>query len=133
MTFNAEMKLVTTIFIFIQLGELLCYIHLNCFIFNHNHKMMSTSVISSDTFKRRQRSHVFSMTGQMNHFLAELGYWILLNLTFFFRDQGSSTDFLELATYVKLTNFGIISSVQVLSTPELRAEFLSFIENFYRL
>jgi hypothetical protein len=72
------------------------------------------------------------MTGQMNHFLAELGYLILLNLTLFFRDQGSSTDFLELATYVKLTNFGIISSVQVLSTPELRAEFLSFIENFFR-
>jgi hypothetical protein len=61
---TVKMKFVILLQTSILLAELLCYIFLNAYIYTHNSEMYKTSVITQDTYRFRQRSHVFSITHQ---------------------------------------------------------------------
>jgi hypothetical protein len=53
----------------LQLGELLCYVAHFRYLANHDQSMLSKSVISQETFQKRKRLNIFSMSGQMYGFL----------------------------------------------------------------
>ena len=125
------MTIITMIQLLLQVGELLCYISINLYVHQHNNKMLNTSVISADTFRMRQRSHMFSMTGQMYHFFAEILYLILSNVAVFFREQKTSNDAFELVLCLKLIGFGILSTFQVVSSSDIREEFFNILEKLF--
>ena len=110
----------------ILLGELFIYIFINSYIYLHNHEMVQTSIISQETYKHRQRSHVFSMSGQMYHFLAEMLYAILANVSFYTRDKNQSYHMFELLLVFKDFAFGLLTFFQVMASSEMRKDILLF-------
>ena len=88
--------------------------------------MVQTSVISNEAYKNRQRSHAFSVTGQMYHFFAEILYITLVNIGLHSRDQKQSYNMFELLLVYKSMGFGLMTFVQFLTSSEIRNEFVAF-------
>ena len=109
----------------ILFSEFLCYLFINMHIYNHNKRMLQTSIISQDTYRNRQRSHAFSLTHQMYQFTAEFIYYIVANLAINIRSKNESFFMYEIVLVVKDMGFGILTFVQVMTSTEIRTGFLN--------
>ena len=85
-----------------------------------------SSIISSDTYKMRQRYHAFSVSGQMVHFLAELLYTLLASIGLHMRHKEESFHMHELLLVFKDMTFAITAFVQVMASSDIRSEFLNY-------
>ena len=127
-TVTKEMKLVVGFLAIIQLFEFLIYLSIHYYILNHNRTMLKSTVITRETYKNRQRCHIYSLASQMAHFFVEMLFVFTLNLLVI----GSSVDsyIFELAAVVKISSFGLLSIVQILSSSDFRSKLLSFLKKF---
>ena len=123
-----EMKLVVGFLAIIQLFEFLIYLSIHYYILNHNRTMLKSTVITRETYKNRQRCHIYSLASQMAHFFVEMLFVFTLNLLII----GSSVAsyIFELAAVVKISSFGLLSIVQILSSSDFRSKLLSFLKKF---
>jgi hypothetical protein len=80
--------------------------------------MLQDSIISSETFKIRQRQSAFSVSGQMYILIVKVVNIVIINLALLM--SGNNVDVLEVANCLRVFQFGIVSVVQVVSTNELR-------------
>ena len=110
-------------FIFLAM-ELVCYVYIFGLIRAHDDTMLREAIISMETYKRRQRLSSFTMTSQAYIFAVKLVYMIILNLALILSGRSSSIDVLELANALRVVQFGIISTVQVFFSAEIRRDFL---------
>ena len=108
----------------ILFAELMCYLFINVYIYIHNETMMKNSVITQDAYRYRKRSHAFSITHQMYQFIADMLFIILVNLAINFRSNNESYFMYELLLTFKDIGFGILTFVQVMTSSEIRTEFL---------
>ena len=106
------------------LSEFICYLFINLYIYSHNKSMLQTAIITQDTYRNRQRSHAFSVTHQMYQFTAEFIYITLANLAIHIRSNNQSYFMYEILMVFKDMGFGILTFVQVMTSTEIRTEFL---------
>ena len=112
------------------LSEMSFYVVIYRFIFNHNRTMLTTSIISVETFKHRQRLSVFSVTVHFYCFIVKIIFMTVVNLALMLRGKYSTIQVLEMANCLRIIQFAILSVVQVSSTNEMRREFM---EKFTRM
>ena len=124
--FTIQMTAVVLFQTSILFGELLCYFFINTYIYVHNNKMLQTSIISNEAYRNRQRSHAFSVTGQMYHFFAELLFITLANIALHTRDQKQAYNMYEIVLVFKAMSFCLMTFVQFLTSAEIRNDFIAF-------
>jgi len=104
--------------------EFLCYASIIRFVYDHNNVMLNDSIISMETYKKRQKLSAFSLTSQAYCFMVKLVYIGILNIALALSGTRSSIEVLELANALRIIQFGIISIIQVLFSPEIRKDIL---------
>ena len=106
-------------------AELFCYIAIYSFINCHDTSMLGLSIISKDTYKKRQRTNIISFAGQFYCFLAE---WICITTLIIWTnaiENYTVTNLREVYFVVKLGEFGLTSLIQVLVSQDLRSLLLT--------
>ncbi len=103
-----------------QLTEAVCYVLMFTYLYIHDTLMMKSSVISNETYRNRQRTNIFSMGGQLFCFLAELIYVANMMIWTNVIENYSVTSMKEIYFVIKICEFGFLSTVQVLSSRDLR-------------
>ncbi len=103
-----------------QLAEVVCYISMYKNLYIHDTLMMKRSVISNETYRNRQRTNIFSMGGQLCCFLAELIYLANMMIWTNVIENYSVTSMKEIYFVIKICEFGFLSTVQVLTSRDLR-------------
>ena len=114
----------TTLFsiaLFFQLTEVKCYLIMYTHLYIHDTLMMKSSVISNETYRNRQRTNIFSMGCQLCCFLAELIYVTNMMIWTNVIESYSVTSMKEIYFVFKICEFGFLSTIQVLSSRELRS------------
>ena len=122
------MKLVGNFLLTIQIAELILYAIIYSFVLNHNRSMLDSTVITRETYKNRQRCHIYSLASQMAHSAVEMFYSFSLNLVI----TNTSLDIyiFELAAAFKILSFGILSTVQIFASLDLRLKLFYLINKF---
>lgn len=110
---------------FVQLTELAIYTVINSYIANHDRLMLRSKVISRETFKNRQRCHIFSLTAQMSHFIVEMSYSFSMNVAVVSAFGSSSRKIFVIISIFKILSFGLHSTVQVMCSSDLRSKLFS--------
>ena len=126
------MKLIAAFDTVFVLGEMIFYILIYKFMSDHNSSMLTSSIISVETYKHRQRSSAISATGQMYCFLLKLVYTSILALAVVLRGYYPSIQVLEIVNISRIIQFGVLSVVQVCSTSTLRKELFEFFARLHR-
>ena len=126
------MKLIAAFDTVFVLGEMIFYILIYKFMSDHNSSMLTSSIISVETYKHRQRSSAISITGQMYCFLLKLVYTSILALAVVLRGNYPSIQVLEIVNISRIIQFGVLSVVQVCSTSTLRKELFEFFARLHR-
>ena len=117
---------------FIFLGmELFCYVYIFRLLRAHDNNMLKEAVISLETFRRRQRLSAFTISTQAYIFAVKLVYMVILNLALILSGRNSSIDVLELANSIRVIQFGIISTVQVFFSTEIRRGYWSMMGRLF--
>ncbi len=106
--------------LFFLLAEIVCYMIMYKHLYNHDTLMMKNSVISNETYRNRQRTNIISMGGQFCSFLFELSYVSSMIICTTLIESYSATNMKEMYFVFKICEFGFLSTVQVLSSRELR-------------
>jgi len=121
-----------TILLFIAalflLAEVVCYIIMYKHLYNHDTLMVKNSVISNETYRNRQRTNIFSMGGQLCSFLFEMSYVICMIICTNLIESYSATNMKEMYFVFKICEFGFLSTIQVLSSRELRSVLKSYLK-----
>jgi hypothetical protein len=122
------MKLFLVILMIVLISELTCYSVLHCHLNNHNTAMLQSSVITSEIYQKRKSIHAMSMMSQYICFLAEFLHLGLVTAVRLVGRKYFGIDGLELfVSSFKTTEFCFLSSVQVLSSAELRSELFTLL------
>lgn len=121
------MTILCAILLLFMVIEFSCYIAIYYYINNHDSSMLSLSIISRDTYKKRQRTNIISFTGQFFCFLAEWISIATLIIWINIIENYDVTNFKEVYYVVRLGEFGLTSLIQVLASSELRALLISSI------
>jgi len=119
------MTIMCAIVISFMIVELSCYTAIYFYINGHDSSMLSLSIISRDTYKKRQRTNIISFAGQFICFLAE---WISIATLIIWINVMENYDvanFKEVYYVVRLGEFGLTSLTQVMVSTELRAMLIS--------
>ena len=113
-----------------QLATFTMYIFIYRFVKSHNDAMLKQSVINKDTFNIRKSGNIFTMTGQITATVIELSFYVptVIIVTFV---ESNSNEVLAPVTYLKMTQTGILSTLQVLTSSDLRAELKSWMKNIF--
>ena len=90
--------------------------------------MLNKSIISLDTFQRRKQVHLFSMAGQLYGFTVEVIYLIAVLVVRVLGRKIIFSNSIELINSLRTTEFGVISTLQVLSSKELRQKLIYFVK-----
>jgi len=110
----------------VQIGELLCYLLNHYYLHKHDTNMMNKSVISAATFHKRKQHNVFTMFGQMYSFMVRAVFSVVMLLASNIGHRYSYNNIMEWMNLFKFTEFGIVSTVQVYTSIEIRAVWISF-------
>ena len=121
------MKIYPSILLMLQFLELLCYINLYIFIRNHNQTLATEKIISQDNFRSRSRVQSISLYAQFLGFVIEIIYNILHFLIKILGRKLFLPDIIDFSNYFKLTEFGLVTTIDILATPNLRNEMLLLI------
>ena len=121
------MKIYPSILLMLQFLELLCYINLYIFIRNHNQTLATEKIISQDNFRSRSRVQSISLYAQFLGFVIEIIYNILHFLIKILGRKLFLPDIIDFSNYFKLTEFGLVTTIDILATPDLRNEMLLLI------
>ena len=113
--------------------ELTCYALIYTYLYTHDTLMFKHTVISIDLYKNRQKRNIMSIAGQFYCFLAELVYIMAITISINFVENYDSVILKEISFVVKIGEFGIFSTIQVLSSTELRLMLLSPVRKFGKL
>ena len=113
--------------------ELTCYAVIYTYLYMHDTLMFKHTVISIDLYKNRQKRNIVSIAGQFYSFLAELIYIMAITISINFVENYDSVILKEISFVVKIGEFGIFSTIQVLSSTELRLMLLSPVRKFGKL
>ena len=115
------MTVIFAIGILLMAVEIFCYIAIYSFINCHDSSMLGLSIISRDTYKKRQRTNIISFAGQFYCFMVE---WIFIATLIIWINVGENYDMTnskEVYLLVKLIEFGLTSLIQILVSGELRS------------
>ena len=121
------MSLMYGIALLFQLIEVGCYIIFYNHLYIHDTSMLKNSIISSDAYRNRQRTNIFSMGGQLCCFFAELIFVANMIVWINVVEKYNVTSMKEIYFVFKIYEFGFLSTVQVLSSKELRSMLISCI------
>ena len=94
--------------------ELTCYAVIYTYLYMHDTLMFKHTVISIDLYKNRQKRNIMSIAGQFYCFLAELVYIMAITISINFVENYDSVILKEISFVVKIGEFGIFSTIQVL-------------------
>ncbi len=108
---------IALLFQFIEIG---CYIIFYNHLYIHDTSMLKNSIISNDAYRIRQRTNIFSMGGQLCCFFAELVFVANMIVWINVVENYSVASMKEIYFVFKIYEFGLLSTVQVLSSRELR-------------
>ena len=108
------------IFQFLEIG---CYIIFYKHLYLHDTSMMQNSIISKDAYRNRQRKTLFTMGGQLCCFIAELAFVANMVVWINVVEDSYVTSMKEIYFVFKICEFGVISTVQVLTSGDLRNKF----------
>ena len=116
------------LFQFLEIG---CYIIFYKHLYLHDTSMMKNSIITKDAYKNRQRRTIFSMGGQLSCYIAELAFIANMVVWINVVEASSVTSMKEIYFVFKICEFGAISTVQVLTSGDLRNKFFDFVYSTY--
>ena len=111
-----------------QIAELTSYIVLHRHVQEHHRDMLNNQIISRDLYQTRKHKHLFSLYAQIGGFAVELIYLFSLTLVKVLGRRLFSKHSLELLNYLKATEFGVIATVQVFMSPDLRQKLLCLLK-----
>ena len=123
-----QMKFVAIFLTAVELTELFIYASINVFVLSHNRTMLKSTVITRETFRNRQRCHIYSLASQMSHFFVDIVFTFTWNLAIL--SSTVTINIFEIAGILKIVSFGVLSVVQILSSSDFRSKFLSIIRKF---
>jgi hypothetical protein len=112
-----------------QIGTLLIYRSLFKYIHNHNKEMLSNKIISRDIFHQRRNVNIFTMAGQIVTFLVELSFYIPMSFLLILAEERNLPGALFIVAFFRMTQSGLVSTVQVFSSTELRKELFSYFDD----
>jgi hypothetical protein len=118
------MSLMYGLAMFFLFAEAGCYFLVYKYLYTHDNSMLRHSIISMDAYKNRQRTNIFSMGGQCCCFLAELLFVATMMIWINVVESYYVTSLKEVYFVVKIGEFGISSTIQVLASKEFRTMFL---------
>ena len=121
------MTVIFAIGILLMAVEIFCYIAIYTYIHCHDSSMLGLSIISSDAYKKRQRTNIISFGGQFCCFLAELVFIATMTISINVIESYNVANFKEIYFVVKIGEFGLTSTIQVLASKELRCMLASLI------
>ena len=121
------MTVIFAIGILLMAVEIFCYIAIYTYIHCHDSSMLGRSIISSDAYKKRQRTNIISFGGQFCCFLAELVFIATMTISINVIESYNVANFKEIYFVVKIGEFGLTSTIQVLASKELRCMLASLI------
>ena len=113
-----------------QMATFSMYIFIFRFVKRHNDEMLKQSVITKDTFNARKSGNIFTLSGQILATVIELSFYVptVIIVTFV---EANSNEAMASVTFLKMTQTGILSTLQVLSSADLRGELRSWAKNFF--
>ena len=113
-----------------QMATFSMYIFIFRFVKRHNDEMLEQSVITKDTFNARKNGNIFTLSGQILATVIELSFYVptVIIVTFV---EANSNEAMASVTFLKMTQTGILSTLQVLSSADLRGELRSWAKNFF--
>ena len=121
------MKIFMVTTIGLQLGEGLCYVLSFDYLHKHDKSMMSKSIISAKTFNKRKQQNVFTLAGQLYTFIIKLAFSMIMYAASSIGNSYSFNNAMEWINLIRLTEFGIISTVQVFTSAEIRDHLFSIL------
>ena len=96
--------------------ELYCYTIFFGHVYYHDNNV-AISVVRHDVVRQRNRTNAISMAGLFATWLMELAYFCWL---VYFLSQSSFDEYREALTIVKMAEFVVVPTVQVITSPSLR-------------
>ena len=113
-----------------QMATFSMYIFIFRFVKRHNDEMLKQSVITKDTFNARKSGNIFTLSGQILATVIELSFYVptVIIVTFV---EANSNEAMASVTFLKMMQTGILSTLQVLSSADLRGELRSWAKNFF--
>ena len=96
--------------------ELYCYTIFFGHVYYHDNNV-AISVVRHDVVRQRNRTNAISMAGLFATWLMELAYFCWL---VYFLSQSSFEEYREALTIVKMAEFVVVPTVQVITSPSLR-------------
>ena len=113
-----------------QMATFSMYIFIFRFVKRHNDEMLEQSVITKDTFNARKSGNIFTLSGQILATVIELSFYVptVIIVTFV---EANSNEAMASVSFLKMTQTGILSTLQVLSSADLRGELRSWAKNFF--
>ncbi len=121
------MSLMYGIALLFQVIEVGCYIIFYNHLYIHDTSMLKNSIISNDAYRNRQRTNIFSMGGQLCCFFAELIFVANMIIWINVVENYYVTSMKEIYFVFKIYEFGFLSTVQILSSKELRSILKSYL------
>ena len=125
------MRVIHKLLIFLQCLEMVCFLLLFKFMVEHDEDMFKRSVISDAVYKRRRQDNAFTGFKEMIMFTFKMCYLLFF---FFIKISGESyfgksfsVTLAEVVPFVRVFEFAINSTIQVLSIRELRLQILAFL------
>jgi hypothetical protein len=109
-----------------QIGTLLIYRSLFKYIHDHNKEMLKNKIISSDMFQHRRNVNIFTMAGQIVTFLVELSFYVPMSILLNIVEERNLPRALFIVAFFRMTQSGLVSTVQVFSSTELRKKLFSY-------
>ena len=127
---TTQMKLFPLLLILLQMIELTCYAVLHQYVNEHQREMVVHKVISRDMYHMRNHIHLFSLYAQISGFLVEMIYLVGLLVVKVVGRKFFFSNILELINTLKTTEFGVIATVQILMSPDLRQKLFSMFRKY---
>ena len=121
------MKIYPIILLLLQLMELSCYINLYNYIRSHDQRLVNDKVISHDKYQSRSRLHSISIVAQFLGFIVEIIYNILHFLIKLLGQKLFLPDIVDYSNIFKMTEFGVVTTIDILATPEMRKKLFSMV------
>ena len=119
------MKLHPVILGFFLFVEIVCYISLYHYLYNHDKSMANQQIISQDVYKSRTRVHFISLYAQVLGFFTEIVYFLIAAIVKFVGQKLSIRNILDYSNSLKMVEYFVTSTINIFATPDLRKALLS--------
>ena len=108
-----------------QLIEFICYVNLYLHLLSHSKEMLMSQVITRETFVKRKGVRTFSLFAQFLGFTVEVIYLLVHSSVKWIGHRFFNANILEFVNALKTSEFGAVSTVEIMATSEMRKKFLS--------